>query len=319
MLGVPTLRYAAPLAAAGLVITWSSGFVGAELSARAHVAPLTVLGWRFVLLSAVLLVACAATGTKLGSGAAWRRQAGLGALCQAGYLLSVFEGIHHGVPDGTAALIGATQPLLVATVAGRLLGERSTLLMWVGMVLGLAGVAIVVSGELHSSGVPPWAFALVVTGMLSLATGTVLTRRLHPPESVLQSITMQAVTTAALLMITAALAGQIAPPTRVDGWVPIVWLVVFASIGGYGLYVYVTRTMGATVVSTLLYLTPPTTMVWGYFAFDEPFTRSALLGLLVSACGVSLALTARRRIGSETDSTQVETTADLVHPPVVES
>ena len=316
---MPTLRYAAPLAAAGLVVTWSSGFVGAELSSRAHVAPLTVLGWRFIVLSAILAGACAVSGTSLRSLPAWRRQVVLGALCQAGYLLCVFQGIHHGVADGTAALIGATQPLLVATVAGRLLDERSTPLMWVGMALGLAGVAVVVSGELSSSGVPAWAFALVIAGMLSLASGTVLTRRLRPPETVLQSITMQAMTTAVLLMAAALVAGRSAPPTRVDGWVPIVWLVLLASIGGYGLYTYVTRTMGATVVSTLLYLTPPTTMLWAFLAFGEPVTAVGFAGLLISGTGVFLALYGRRRSGQVDDSVEVRTTVDLVHPPVVES
>ena len=82
----------------------------------------------------------------------WRRQAVVGVLCQPAYLLLVFEGVAHGVPGGTAALIAALQPLLVATVAGRLLGEPTTLRMWAGMALGLVGVAIVVSGDLASPG-----------------------------------------------------------------------------------------------------------------------------------------------------------------------
>ena len=102
-------------------------------------------------------------------------------LCQPAYLLLVFEGVAHGVPGGTAALIAALQPLLVATVAGRLLGEPTTPQMWVGMVLGLVGVAIVVSGDLAASGAPLWAYLLPTAGMLCLTPGTVLDRRLGPP------------------------------------------------------------------------------------------------------------------------------------------
>lgn len=288
------LRHAAPLASAGLVVTWSSGFVGAELSTRASVAPLTVLGWRFLLLGAGLVVVCLAAGTPLGSWRSWVRQGTLAALCQAVYLSCVFEGIHHGVAGGTAALIAALQPLLVATVAGRLLGERSTAVMWVGMVLGLSGVAVVVSGDLESSGTPAWAFALPAAGMLSLAAGTVLTRRLHPPETILQSITMQAVVTAVLIMGAAAIAGQAGPPTHPKGWLAILWLIAFASLGGYVLYIHVTRTLGATVVSTLLYLTPPTTMLWAFAMFGEPITGLGILGLIVSGAGVFLVLHGRR-------------------------
>jgi drug/metabolite transporter (DMT)-like permease len=52
----------------------------------------------------------------------------------------------------------------------------------------------------------------------------------------------------------------VAPVDR-DFWAAVVWLVVLATLGGYVMYVLVARTQGATMVSTLLYLTPPTTML----------------------------------------------------------
>jgi drug/metabolite transporter (DMT)-like permease len=290
-------------ASAGLVVTWSSGFVGAELGTRAGAAPLTVLGWRFALLTAALLVVCATTGTSLRSWQAWRRQTALGLLCQAGYLICVFEGVSRGVHGGTTALIAALQPLLVATVAGRLLGERSTRVMWIGMAVGLLGVLVVVSGDLRTHGASAWAFAYPLVGMLSLATGTVLTRRVRPAETILQSITMQSVVTAVVTMALAALTGQAAPPTDIHAWTAILWLLVLASVGGYGLYVFVTRTLGATTVSTLLYLTPPTTMLWVLLMFGEPVTGAGIAGLLISALGVYLVLHAKR------GSTHKETTA----------
>ena len=74
----------------------------------------------------------------------------------------------------------------------------------------------------------------------------------------------------------------------------MVWLIVLASLCGYGIYVHVARTQGATVVSTLLYLTPPTTMVWAYLMFGTPLTLVAVAGLAVSAVGVGLVLHGRR-------------------------
>ena len=291
-------RHAGALASVGLVVMWSSGFIGAELAARADVEPLTVLGWRFLILAGVLATACLLTGTSLRSWRAWRRQAVLGALCQVTDLVLVFEGVHRGVEGGTTALIAALQPLVVATVAGRLLGERSSPVMWVGTVLGFGGVAVVVSGDLGTTGAPLWAFALPVAGMLSLAAGTVLTRRLRPPETVLQSLTMQAVVTAVLIMAAAILAGQAAPPVHADAWLAILWLLFFASLGAYSLYVYVTRTRGATVVSTLLYLTPPTTMLWAFLMFGEPVHGSGFLGLAISGIGVFLVLSSAVGVGT---------------------
>jgi drug/metabolite transporter (DMT)-like permease len=265
-----------------------------------------VLGWRFLILAGLLAVVCKVTGASLSSWSAWRRQTVLGVLCQVAYLVPVFEGVHRGVEGGTTALIAALQPLVVATVAGRLLGEHSTPLMWVGTLLGFGGVAVVVSGDLGTHGAPLWVFALPAGGMLSLAAGTVLTRRIRPPETVLQSLTMQAIVTAILVMAAAGVTGHAAPPVDADAWLAILWLLLFASLGAYSLYTYVTRTHGATVVSTLLYLTPPTTMLWAYLMFGEPVNGAGFLGLAISGVGVSLVLACTVRLGGDPSSCYLE-------------
>jgi drug/metabolite transporter (DMT)-like permease len=277
-----------------MVVTWSSGFIGAELSSRAGADPVTLLAWRFLLLALLLVAVCRALGRPWPSWSSWRRQAAVGVLCQPAYLLLVFEGVAHGVPGGTAALIAALQPLLVATVAGRLLGEPTTGRTWVGMALGLVGVVIVVSGDLAASGAPLWAYLLPTAGMLCLTTGTVLERRLRPSEGVLETIMMQAVVTATLLGGIALALGRATVPAAWDFWAAVIWLIVLASLGGYAMYVHVARTQGATVVSTLLYLTPPTTMVWSYLMFGTPLTLVGVAGLAVSAVGVVLVLHGRR-------------------------
>ena len=204
-------RYSGPFASVGLVITWSSGFVGAELGSRAGAAPVTLLGWRFMLLTAALVLVAVVRRVPWPSWRAWRRQAVLGALCQAGYLIFIFEGVSHGVGGGTSALIAALQPLLVATVAGPILGERSSAVMWFGLLLGLAGVVIVVGGDLGGSQAAWWLYLLPTAGMLCLASGTVLARRLRPPEDLFETIMMQSVVTAVLMMVP-ALVSRARPP-----------------------------------------------------------------------------------------------------------
>jgi drug/metabolite transporter (DMT)-like permease len=130
--------------------------------------------------------------------------------------------------------------------------------------------------------------------MLCLAGGTVLERRLRPPERLLDTITMQSVVSAATLMGLALAVGQSTPPASLEFWRTVAWLLVFASLGGYVMYVFVARTQGATVVSTLLFLTPPTTMFWVYLMFGERVTVTGLAGLVVSGVGVWLAIGRRR-------------------------
>lgn len=282
-------------AAAGLVITWSAGFIGAEFGTQAGAAPFTLLSWRFVLLTVLLVVACLVSRTSLRSWPAWKRQIGLGLLCQAGYLGFVFVGISHGVHGGTAALIAALQPLLVMTVAGRLLGEAPSRLAWLGTSLGFLGVVIVVSADIGAAEAPAWAYVFPTVAMLSLTIGTVLSKRIKPPETLLQTITMQAALSAVVFTAAAVIAGQAQVPANTGTWAAIAWLILVPSIAGYGLYVFVTHASGATVVSTLLYLTPPTTMLWAYLMFGDPIYLAGVVGLLVSGLGVIIVLRTRRQ------------------------
>jgi drug/metabolite transporter (DMT)-like permease len=277
------------LVATFLVVCWSSGFVGAELAARTTADPVTLLAWRFAVLSLVLVLICVLVGQGLPRRpAAWRRQGSVALLTQITYLALVFEGVNRGVPGGTAALLAALQPLLVATVAGPLLGERTSRRQWVGLLVGMAGVVLVVSGDLQVAGAPGWAYLLPVGAMLSLATGTVLERRIAPPESLLETVTLQACLTAAAFLLLAVGAGRAAPPADADFWAAVAWLVVLASLGGYGSYVLVARRRGATHVSALLYLTPPTTLLWVFLMFGEPVPLAGLAGLMVSGVGIAI-------------------------------
>jgi drug/metabolite transporter (DMT)-like permease len=95
-------------------------------------------------------------------------------------------------------------------------------------------------------------------------------------------------------MVAAVVTGQGVPPAERDFWAALVWLVVLASLGGYVMYVFVARSAGATVVSTLLYLTPPTTMLWVFLMFGQPITLVGLLGLVVSLVGVLIVMRGRR-------------------------
>ena len=66
-----------------------------------------------------------------------------GALVHGLYLGGVFTAISQGVPAGISALIPGLAADLTSTIANRFMGERVTRLQWLGLVLGLIGVALV--------------------------------------------------------------------------------------------------------------------------------------------------------------------------------
>jgi drug/metabolite transporter (DMT)-like permease len=75
----------------------------------------------------------------------------------------VFDSIHHGLPAGVASLIVGLQPLLTAAVVGPILGEKVGRMQWLGLLLGLAGVALVVWEKLSAN------IGLVPVGLAGIA------------------------------------------------------------------------------------------------------------------------------------------------------
>ncbi len=274
-----------------LVVLWSSGFIGAELGTR-EAPTSTLLAWRYLVASLILVALCVGLHER----ATWdgiRRQAVLGVLGQALYLGLTVGGVALGATAGTSSLIASLQPLLVVALAAVALAERVRPAQLLGLGLGLAGVLLVVGGDLAGGGVGWWVYLLPLAGMSALALGTVLQQRWQPPESLLMSLTIQTVAAAAVFWVFALADGSTAAPMTTGFWAAIAWVVLLSSFGGYGAYLYVSRTQGATRASTWLYLTPPTTMLWAAWMFGDRVTPLGLAGLLVSAVGVAVALRAR--------------------------
>jgi drug/metabolite transporter (DMT)-like permease len=280
------------LAGAALAVMWSSGFIGAVLGTRAAAAD-TLLAWRYLCAAAILAALLGVRRARL-SRRTLARQGLLGVLVQVGYLGGVVTGVGLGVPAGTAALVAALQPLVVAVAAGPLLGERTDRRQTLGLLAGLVGVALVVSGDLGLGPAPVWAYLLPVAGMVALSAGTLLERRLAPAEGLLDALTLQTGAAAVCFVVEAGVAGRLAPPADAGFWWAVAWTVTLSTFGGYGSYLLVLRRSGANRVSTLLYLTPPTTMLWAFLMFGERPGTLALVGVGVCAAGVYAVLAPAR-------------------------
>lgn len=284
-------------AAAALVVFWSSGFIGARLGTD-HAPADTLLAWRYLIAAALLLPVVAPSLARLA-----RRDLGrhavVGLLSQTLYLGGVVTGIGLGVPAGTTALIAALQPLVVATAARRLLGETVTGRARLGLWLGLAGVGVVVADDIGAGG-SAWTYLLPVGGMLALSAGTVLEQRWRPNGGLAASLSVHIAIAAVAFAGEAVAFGRFTVPESSGFWWAVAWVLVLSTAGGYGAYLLVLRRGGATRVSSLLYLTPPTTAVWAWAMFGESVGVGTLVGFAVCALAVWLVLgrpVRRARVG----------------------
>ena len=269
------------------VLLWSTGFLGAKLGLP-HAAPLAFLLARYL---AVLVLM---TPIALASGAPWPRDGrqwfhiGVsGLLLHACYLGGVFVAIGLGLPAGVTALVVGLQPLLTATVAGRLLGERVLPRQWLGLVLGFIGVALVLSNRL-GTGFGPVALVPAAFALVAITGGTLYQKRFCPHFDWRSGAVAQFLPTAMVTAVAVfALDGY-----RID-WTgefvfALAWLVLVLSIGAISLLNWLIRHGSAVNVASLFYLTPPTTALLAWLFFGESLTGIGLAGMAIAVWGVYL-------------------------------
>ena len=171
---------------------------------------------------------------------------------------------------------------------GNPLGERVSRLQWTGFLLGIAGVAMVLSDRIAFE-VQSWGgVALAVMALLAITFGTLYQKRFCPRLDLRTGSVVQFCASALLLAPLAyALETQ-----RIE-WTgeflfALAWLTLVLSCGAISLLFVMIRHGEAARVSSLFYLTPPTTAVIAFFFFDERLSLLALAGMGVAVAGVAL-------------------------------
>jgi drug/metabolite transporter (DMT)-like permease len=288
----PAGRLIFPLLATTLVVCWSSGFVGIRFATEA--APvLTVLFWRSIMSGVLLLPFALMFGPRI-SARAVAEQALFGFLGMFLYLGGFAIGIAYRVPTGLVALMADLVPLAIAVLSQPMLGQRLTGRQWIGTGIGMAGVLIVSADVLTLGDAPLFAYLLPLAGMLSFGFTTVLQRRMARTQvAIHQSLSLQCLFAALFFGLCAPFAGSIAPPLTAHFAFGVGWLVLFATFGAWGVYYLALRTYTPAQVSSVIYLSPPVTMIWAWAMFAEPLSVAMFVGLGVSLLGVSLATSER--------------------------
>lgn len=280
-----------PALAPGLfVLLWSTGFIGAKFGLP-FAEPLTFLLVRFACVIALLgMLALVLRRPWPQRPLQWLHIAVAGSLLHGGYLSGVFLAIHVGMPAGVVALIVGIQPLLTAFLSASMVGERVTSRQWCGLVLGFAGVTLVVWEKLGLAGVSAAGLAFCALALLSITVGTLYQKRFCAELDLWSGSVIQFVA-AALVLLPFALAFE---TMRVE-WsgqfaFALAWLIFVLSLGAISLLHLLIRRGAATRVSALFYLTPPTTALLAWLTFGESLGLPAIAGMAIAAAGVAIAV-----------------------------
>jgi drug/metabolite transporter (DMT)-like permease len=270
------------------VFLWSTGFIGAKL-ALPYAEPATFLLIRFFAVLALLLPICWLMRAPWPeTRAEFLHMALAGALIQAGYLGGVFLSLSKGMPAGVSSLITALQPILAAVLSGWMLGERTNARQWLGLALGIAGVALVVREKWVLEGVGVAATALSVLALASISIGAIWQKR-HCARVDLR--TGAAIQFGAAILVLAPYAWFF--ETRTVTWsleliVAMTWLVFALSLGAVFLLFWLIRHGAATKVASLMYLVPPCTALVAWPLFGETYTAFSAAGMALAMLAVWL-------------------------------
>jgi drug/metabolite transporter (DMT)-like permease len=268
------------------VLVWSTGFIVARY-AMPYTDPMTFLTMRF--LGVLVVMAPFIVWWKI-TWPNWRTSGHIavaGLLLHMGYLGGVWTAIKMGIPAGLSALIVGLQPVLTAFLAA-MVAERVSPRQWMGLILGFSGVAIVLAQKLGFEGVTFVGVALCLMALLCFTLGTLYQKRFCPmfdlrAGSVIQYAASGVVSAMLMLWL---------EPMEVIWSVPLlgalVWSILPLSIGAMSLWFLLLRHGAATRVSSLMYLTPPTTAILAWWLFGELITVWIALGTLVTVSGVWL-------------------------------
>lgn len=282
------------LALAAVYLVWGSTYLAIRFAIET-IPPFTMAGVRFTVAGWLLYGLVRMRGARAPTRRHWMSAAFIGTL-----LLGMGNGgvtwAEQVVPSGIAALVVATVPAwMVLFDWMRPGGTRPTVRVVLGLALGLAGIGLLVAAgqaDFSAARIDLAGVAALLLAALSWAFGSIRSRSLDVPSSVLQLTAMQMIMGGMVLFGAGVVTGE---PARVDlaavsrdSGLALAYLIVFGAWVGYGAYTWLLRNTTPAVVSTYAYVNPGIAVFLGWLLADEPLDGWMLGAMAVTLSGVAL-------------------------------
>jgi drug/metabolite transporter (DMT)-like permease len=292
-------RWQTLLAFAIIYFVWGSTFLAIRIGVHA-VPPFLLAAMRFSAAGLVLCGWMLAKGERGPTMREWLSAILLALLIFVGDYGLLFWA-EQRVPSGLAAVMLATIPAFMALAEIVLLRtQRLTVSLALALIIGMCGVAVLVSRSLNLGGAPidrGGAIALII-GAVNWSVASALSRKLPLPASKAMSSGAQMLAGGVLLALGAALRGEfkgfdlLAVPA--EAWLALLYLIVPGSIIGFTAYVWLLHHESPTKVGTYAYVNPVVAVLLGYFAAGEPLGARTVIGSLCVLASVVMITTARK-------------------------
>jgi len=228
-------------------------------------------------------------------GEAWPLKRDLPHLMLQGFLLltlsnALITWAEGSVSSGVTAVLCSTTPLCYALLGRERLGLRS----WLGLALGLSGVAILLLSRSGAQTLRLSGLAAILAAVVLWAYGTLHGRRYIQGQGLLGQVGVQMLTGGSLaLLLVPFTGGFLRAPLTWKAGLAVGYLAVFGSLVAYSAFVYLSKTWAPTRMSTYVYINPVVAVLLGSLFIGEPFSAPMALGMVIILLGVGLLQTAK--------------------------
>jgi drug/metabolite transporter (DMT)-like permease len=285
------MRWKIVVAFLAVYLCWGMTYLAMRIAVR-DIPPHLMSGARFLVAGLVLYLWTRGRGDPKPTATQWRSAAMVGAFLLLGGNATV-AWAEQQVPSGLAAVLIAVAPIWMVAFEWARGGPRPGKRVIAGLILGLAGVALLVSPKGDSTTqVNLIGAAMLVLASASWAWGSVVSKSAPLPKSPFLATSMEMIGGGVLLLLTALAVGQVAlfRPTEVSAHAVLAWLflVVFGSLVGFTAYIWLLGVTSIAKAGTYAYVNPIVAVFLGWAILDEPVTGRTLIAALVILVGVAL-------------------------------
>ena len=288
----PRERRLAYFAWLAVCLIWGTTYLGIRISLES-MPPALMGGLRWTIAGTLLAAFVMARGERLPDRTRWP-----GIALMAFLLLGLGNGgvvfAEQWVPSGLAAVLVATSPFWMAAVEACLRdGERLTRSAAVGLVVGFAGILVLVWPELSFSAAGSGHFLLGVLALqvasFGWALGSAYSRRHARQDHVLGTTALQMLAGGLMMVVAGTLRGEWAQlffTARTAS--ALAYLSTLGAIGGFVAYTYALRHLPVSFVSLYAYINPVIAVALGVLVLDEPFNRRIAIAAALVLAGVAI-------------------------------
>lgn len=272
------------LAFAVVYVIWGSTYLAIRIAVRS-MPPLLMASIRMLTAGLILLAFARWRGAPAPNRAEWNTAFVIGGLLFLGGNGAVVWSAQH-TPSGLVALVVSSVPLwMVVLESIRPHGHRPRPITWLGVVVGLAGIVMLIGPGGMRGGIDPFSVTMLVLGSLCWATGSLLSRRMAPPRSPLVATSLQMLCGGVWLLAGGLVLGETGRfhlgSITSGAWLSLAYLSVFGSVVAFTAFMWLMRNTTPAKAATYGYVNPIVALIIGAFAGERLTLRAGVAAVVI--------------------------------------